>query len=95
MFARVSTYRTGPETVVDHTEETVARVLAIPGCRGVYFLTSLEEGKALSITLWETTYALAASREAASAVRADSSAEQAMQIIDVEEFEVANSGLAG
>ncbi|MBC7443569.1 MAG: antibiotic biosynthesis monooxygenase [Ramlibacter sp.] len=95
MFARVSTYRTWPDTVLDQTDATVSRVRGIPGCRGVYLLTSLEDGKALSVTLWETKDALTASREAAAAIRAEGSAEGALQIIDVEEFEVAASSLAG
>ncbi|XAS66737.1 hypothetical protein V3C33_14805 [Micrococcaceae bacterium Sec5.7] len=94
MFARVSTYKTSPETISDApTEETLKRVLEIPGCRGIYFLNGKESDKALSITLWDTEEALTASQQAANSIRADTSKEQKIQILEVEEFEVTASNL--
>lgn len=95
MFARVTTYKTGPDTALDPATEadSVKRVMEIPGSRGVYFLTGGEGGKALSITLWDTADAAAASRPAANTIREESSAAQRMQIVDVEEFEVTSSAL--
>lgn len=94
MFARVSTYKTGPETTSDApTEETLKRVLEIPGCRGIYFLNGKESDKALSITLWDTEETLTASQQAANSIRADTSKEQKIQILEVEEFEVTASKL--
>jgi len=95
MFARVSTYKTGPDTVLDAAteEDSVKRVMEIPGCRGVYFLTGGEADKALSITLWDTADAVAASRPAANAIREESSKVQGMEIVGVEEFEVTSSAL--
>ncbi|MEO7090485.1 MAG: hypothetical protein ABJB33_10675 [Gemmatimonadota bacterium] len=95
MFARVSTYMTGPDTVLDPaTEEaSVKRVMEVPGCRGVYFLTGGEGGKALSITLWDSADAVAESRSAATVIREESSTVQGMKIIDVDEFEVTSSAL--
>ena len=47
MFARVSTYKTGPETTADApSEDIVKRVLEIPGCRGIYYLNGKETDKA-------------------------------------------------
>ncbi|MDQ6755089.1 MAG: hypothetical protein M3017_17235 [Actinomycetota bacterium] len=94
MFARVSTYKTGPETKSEApTEETLKRVLEIPGCRGIYFLNGKESDKALSITLWDTEETLTASQQAANSIRADTSKEQNIQILEVEEFEVTASNL--
>ncbi|GGI00447.1 antibiotic biosynthesis monooxygenase [Arthrobacter liuii] len=94
MFARVSTYKTDPAATADApTEETVKRVLEIPGCRGIYFLYAKDSQKALSITLWESEEALDASQQAANAIRSDSSKEQNSQIVDVEQFEVTVSSI--
>ncbi|WP_251040382.1 hypothetical protein [Arthrobacter sp. ISL-72] len=94
MFARVSTYKTGPETTAEApTEDIVKRVLEIPGCRGIYYLNGKETDKALSITLWDTEEALAASREAANKIRTETSDAQKTQILEVEEFEVTTSSL--
>jgi heme-degrading monooxygenase HmoA len=94
MFARVSTYKTGPETILDApTEKTLKRVLEVPGCRGIYFLKATESDKALSITLWDTEESLTASQQAANSIRADTSKEQNIQILEVEEFTVTASNL--
>ena len=94
MFARVSTYKTGSETTLTApTDETVKRVLALPGCRGIYFLNDAENGKGLSITLWDSADSLTASQMAANTIRADASAEQGMEIVGVEEFEVTSVSL--
>lgn len=94
MFARVSTYKTGPETTADApAEDVVKSVLEIPGCRGIYYLNGKETDKALSITLWDTEEAMVASREAANKIRTESSDAQKTQILEVEEFEVTTSSL--
>ncbi len=55
MFARVSTYKTGPETVSDTpSQEIVDRVLQIPGNKGIYYLAGKDIDKAISITLLDT-----------------------------------------
>ena len=89
MFARVSTFKSGSDTTLDApTEETVKRVLALPGCRGMYFLNDAENGKGLAITLWDSQESLTASQMAAGTIRAETSKEQGMEIVGVEEFEV-------
>ncbi|MFD5276413.1 hypothetical protein ACFWIX_02500 [Pseudarthrobacter sp. NPDC058362] len=93
MFARVSTYKTGPETVSDSVpDETVQAVLAIPGCQGIYYLSG-KDGKDLSITLWDSEESIAASREAANRIRNEVSAAEKREIVAVEEFEVTASSL--
>ncbi|MDP9986674.1 hypothetical protein LFT44_05090 [Arthrobacter sp. FW306-05-C] len=93
MFARISTYRTGPETRPDNTGNVVDRVLQIPGCKGVYYLNGTGTDKALSITLWDTEEAMVASRQDATRIREESSEADRTEIVSVEEFEVAASSL--
>lgn len=87
MFARVSTYRPAPDSTGAPSEETVSEVLALPGCRGIYYLLGKED-KSVSLTLWDDEDALAGSRQAADRIRAETSAEQHMEILGVDEFEV-------
>lgn len=95
MFARVSTYKTGPETLSDTpSEEIVSRVRQIPGCRGIYYLSGKEAGKAISITLWDTEEAMTASRQEANKIRKENSDAEKTDIIAVEEFEVTVSSLS-
>ncbi|RNL57971.1 hypothetical protein D7003_05015 [Arthrobacter oryzae] len=96
MFARVSTYKTGPETISDApSEDIMGRALEMPGCLGIYYLNGKEAGKDLSITLWESEEAMTESREAANKIRAEASAAEKIQIVAVEEFEVTASNLKG
>ena len=53
------------------------------------------QDKSLSITLWEDEQALAGSQEAAAKIRTETSAEQHMEILGVEEFEVLTRQLKG
>ncbi|MCO4238615.1 hypothetical protein [Pseudarthrobacter raffinosi] len=95
MFARVSTYKTGPETVSDTpTEDIVSRVRQIPGCKGIYYLSGKEIDKAISITLWDTEEAMTASRQEANKIRKENSEAEKTQIVAVEEFEVTVSSLS-
>jgi heme-degrading monooxygenase HmoA len=87
MFARVSTYQPGPDSTGAPSEDTVSQVLQLPGCRGIYYLLG-KDNKSLSITLWDDEEALAASEQAANRIRSETSAEQHMQLLGVEEFEV-------
>lgn len=87
MFARVSTYRPAPDSTGEPSEETVQQVLGLPGCRGIYYLLGKEK-TSLSLTLWDDEEALAGSRPAAERIRVETAAEQRMEILDVDEFEV-------
>lgn len=87
MFARISTYKPAPDSTGAPSDDTVNRVLQLRGCLGIYYLLG-KDNKSLSITLWEDAEALAGSEQAANAIRSETSAEQNMQILGVEEFEV-------
>lgn len=94
MFARVSTYNSGPDAASNTVpEDVVKKVLEIPGCQGIYYLSS-KDGKDLSITLWDNEESMTASREAANRIRTEVSAAEKRQIVAVEEFEVTASSLS-
>ncbi|WP_309108973.1 hypothetical protein [Arthrobacter sp.] len=94
MFARLSTFGTGPETISDApSQDIINRVLAIPGCRGIYYLHGKETGKDLSITLWDSEESMVASRETANRLRTETSAAERTEILSVEEFEVTAGSL--
>lgn len=94
MFARVSTYRPGPDSTGAPSEDTIKQVLELPGCQGLYYLLG-KDNKSMSITLWDDEKALADSQQAADHIRSETSAQQHMQILDVEEFEVLTRHLKG
>jgi heme-degrading monooxygenase HmoA len=87
MFARVSTYRPAPDSTGEPSEETVQQVLGLPGCRGIYYLLG-KENTSLSLTLWDDDEALAGSRQTAERIRKETTTEQHMEILGVDEFEV-------
>lgn len=93
MFARVSTYKTGPDSIVTPSDDVVKRVLEIPGCLGIYYLNGKAADKALSITLWDTEGALSASQETGNKIRSETSNAQNTEILEVEEFEVTTNAL--
>lgn len=94
MFARVSTYRTSPESTTDGPSEDVLRqVLEVPGCQGIYFLNGTGSDKALSITLWDSEETLTASQQTANRIRSETAADQKITILEVEEFKVTASRL--
>jgi hypothetical protein len=87
MFARVSTYRPAPDNTGEPSEETVDRVLGLPGCMGIYYLAG-KEGRSLSITLWDSEESLVGSQQPANLIRSETSAKQHLAVLQVEEFEV-------
>ncbi|GAC1606454.1 MAG: hypothetical protein NVS3B6_19610 [Pseudarthrobacter sp.] len=94
MFARISTYKTSPDTLRDApAEDVITKVLQLPGCKGIYYLNGKETNKALSITLWDTEEAMVATRQDATKIREETSEADKTQIISVEEFEVTANSL--
>jgi hypothetical protein len=87
MFARVSTFRPAPDSTGEPSDDTVRQVLGLPGCLGAYYLLGKED-KSIALTLWDDEDALAASRPAVDRIRAETTAEQHMEILGVDEFEV-------
>lgn len=95
MFARVSTYKTGADSIARPADDVVKRVLEVPGCLGIYYLNGKDADTALSITLWDTEAALTASQETANRIRLETSAAQKTEIVEVEEFEVTTNAMRG
>jgi heme-degrading monooxygenase HmoA len=93
MFARVSTYKTGPDSIAKPADDVVKTVLEVPGCLGIYYLNGKDADKALSITLWDTEESLTASQVTANKIRSETSTAQKTEILDVEEFEVTTNAL--
>jgi hypothetical protein len=93
MFARVSTYRGSQDTPSGPSEDIVKRVLELPGCRGFYFMNGKGNGKSLSIALYDTEENLAASKEMANSLRSEASNSLTLEILEVEEYEVATNEL--
>ena len=92
MHARVSTYRfeaNRADDVVTAFETAAGAVEEMEGQRGVYLLLDRENGKAITITLWESADALAATAAAADEVRSDATSSYGGSIESVESYEVA------
>jgi len=91
MHARVSRY----EVPIDKLEEdvaglddTVAKVAAMPGSLGLYYLVDREAGKTMSVTLWESEQAMRDSETAADHLRDETSSAVSAKVLAVERYEV-------
>ena len=93
MFARVSTYRGSQDASSGLPQDLVKRVLELPGCRGFYFMNGKGNGKSLSIALYDTEENLTASTEMANSLRSEASNSLTLEILEVEEYEVATAEL--
>lgn len=90
MFARVTVFKESVDDAIRATSERVIPVvLGLPGSRGGFFLANREEGKTLSLTLWENREALDASRAAIAGLRAQRSEDvPGSELVDLCEYEV-------
>ena len=64
MFARVSTYQGETERLLEGFRRTTEPLAQLAGFERAYFLTDAPAGRAMTITLWESRDAMAASAEA-------------------------------
>ena len=65
MFARVTLLKESADDAIRVTgERVIPVVLGLPGSRGGFFLVNRDEGRTLSLTLWEDRGALDASAAA-------------------------------
>ena len=93
MFARVSTY-TGTSDEIDEAirqvrENTLPKLMQLDGYKGAYFLVDRQNGKSLSVTLWESEEAMSTSEEAANSLRTEVADALGTQMVGVERYEVA------
>ena len=72
MFARVTQFKESADDAIRVTKDLVIpAVIGLPGSRGGFFLVNREEGKTLSLTLWEDREALDASAVAIAQLRTE------------------------
>ena len=90
MFARVTIFNESADDAIRVTSERVIpAVLGLQGSRGGFFLVNREEGKTLSLTLWEDREALDASAVAIAQLRAERPQHvPGSEVVDVCEYEV-------
>ncbi len=93
MFARISTY-TGTSDELDEAirqvrENTLPKLMQLDGYKGAYFLVDRQNGKSLSVTLWESEEAMSTSEEAANSLRSEVADALGTQMVGVERYEVA------
>lgn len=91
MWARVSSYEFGRDENVEEGVRAFERALTdddfhMEGMRDAYLLVDRAEGKALTITLWESEEALRASEQSADQVRRAAAGDA---VRDVDRYEVA------
>lgn len=92
MHARVSSYDlTGAtkEDVVAAFDTARLAVEDIPGNQGGMLLVDIAQGKALTITLWESEQALRDSEQRANTLRREAAGSAGMSITGVDAYEVA------
>ena len=91
MHARVSYYDLGGasgDDVKRGFEKAVASVKDMQGSHGGMALVNQQDGKALTITLWESEDALRSTEQQADQVRADAASSAGVTITGVERYEV-------
>jgi heme-degrading monooxygenase HmoA len=89
MFARVSTYQGDTERLLDGFRRTTEPLTQLEGFERAYFLTDAAAGRAVTVTLWETPAAMAASAEWASKAREHAAHESGAAVESVRSYEVA------
>src|SRR5882724_989709 len=88
MHARISRYRGDAERMRAGFESVTSELEQIEGFSQAFFLTDGEHSRAMSITLWETEEALAASAERAHKMRTQATEPADATIESVESYEV-------
>ena len=98
MYARVSTYAGTAEDFYRGLEKVksalMPRVQEMPGYQGALSLIDRSTGKSVSITLWDSQEALRGSRQPTYQMRSDAAAMSPVEILSVQEYEVAIADLA-
>ena len=90
MFARVTLFKESVDDAIRvTTERVIPVVLGLPGSRGGFFLVNREEGRTLSLTLWEDRGSLDASADAIAQLRAERPRHvPGSEVVDFCEYEV-------
>jgi heme-degrading monooxygenase HmoA len=89
MFARVSTYQGETERLLDGFRRTTEPLTRLEGFERAYFLTDSAAGQAMTVTLWDSAAAMAASAEWASKAREHAAHDSGATVESVSSYEVA------
>jgi heme-degrading monooxygenase HmoA len=88
MFARVSTYRGDGDRLLQGFADVTGPLEAIDGFSRAYFMVDRENGKGMSITVWESEEALNASAARADELRSQGAQAGGATIESVEHYEI-------
>jgi heme-degrading monooxygenase HmoA len=88
MFARVSTYRGDGDRLLQGFADVTGPLEAIDGFSRAYFMVDRENGKGMSITVWESEEALNASAARADELRSQGAEAGGATIESVEHYEI-------
>jgi heme-degrading monooxygenase HmoA len=88
VFARVSRYRGDAARLREGFEAVTAELERLKGFSHAYFLTNREHSRAMSITVWDSEEALAATAERAHRMRTRATEPADATIESVESYEV-------
>lgn len=89
MFARVSTYQGEIERLLEGFRRTTEPLAQLEGFERAYFLTDSAAGRAMTITLWNSQAAMAASADWASKAREHAAHESGAAVESIDRYEVA------
>ena len=92
MYARTSSWTGTPEALEKWAEQVAGgvapMVAGLPGNAGAYFFLDREDGRALTLTLWESEDAASASDVMAEKSRASTVAATGVELVDRGRYEV-------
>jgi heme-degrading monooxygenase HmoA len=89
MFARVSTYRGGTDTLLEGFRRTTEPLAQLDGFERAYFLTDAESDRSMTVTVWDSRVAMDASAEWAEKARKHAAHDTGAVVESVLGFEVA------
>ena len=92
MLARVARYEVGPDRIadaVDSVGQAAPTIRELAGFAGGYVIVDHEDGRTMTITLWENMAALESSESAARSARNEAASAVGGSVLSVEKFEVA------
>jgi heme-degrading monooxygenase HmoA len=97
MLARVARYEMASDRIDDAVEafrEATSQIEQLDGFAGGYFLVDHEDGRTMTVTLWENHAALESSERTAGALRRQAADAVDGEVLSVEKFEVAQEMVA-
>ena len=98
MQARVARYEVGSDRIqdaIDSFGEAGKEIEGLDGFAGGYILVDHEDGRTMTITLWENDAALEESEKVARSARNKASEDAGGSVLSVEKFEVTHELGAG